>query len=431
MKHPTFLSRRDFLSSTAFATGGLMLIDTTGFARTYKANEKLNLGIIGPAGRGGENLKEVGRENIVALCDVDSKNLDAASKKHPSAKTHSDYRQLLSQKDVDAVVISTPDHTHAVIATAALRSGRHVYCEKPLGHTISEVRRITELARTTGLVTQTGNQIHATENYHRVVEIVRGGVIGPIRETHHWVDIVWEPKERPAGGVAPAHLDYEMWLGPVAHRPYSSEYLPFNWRRWWAFGGGTLADFCCHHMDLAVWALDLDAPVSVETEGPAPHPECVPSWLKVRYEFAARGNRAPVKVHWYHGGKRPPQFEQSLLPKWGNGSLFLGDKGMLLANYSKHILLPEKSFADFQAPSPTLPRSVGHQKEWIAGCKNGAQTSCHFGYGGPLSELGLLGNVAFRTGRKIQWDAALLKARNCPEADQFIQHHYRSGWEMS
>jgi predicted dehydrogenase len=420
------LNRRQFLKrSTAVATGAWLFGPYLSFGK-ISPNEKLNLGVIGTANRAAADIAGVKGENIVAICDIDSKFLDAAQVKFPQAKRYTDFRKMLEQKDIDAVVVGTPDHTHAVATVAALKSGRHVYCEKPLTHTISEARIVAETARKTGLVTQMGNQIHASNNYRRVVELVRSGTIGPVREVHCWVDSVWETKERPAGEPVPATVDYEQWLGPLEYRPYSHEYLPFNWRRWWNFGGGTLADFCCHMTDLAFWSLDLKAPLTVEAEGPPVDPECAPPWLIVRYEYPARGEAPPVKLIWYSGKRRPPQE----LPKWGNGVLFVGDKGMLLTDYEKHVLLPEKDFTGFVAPTPFIKDSIGHHAEWINAVKTKGPTTCNFGYGGMMTEAGLLGNVAYRVGKKLEWDAKHMRAKNCSEAEQYIQHHYRSGWKI-
>lgn len=420
----TRIDRRRFFKQSALAAAGTWLGTRTSFGK-ISPNEKLNIGMIGTANRAAADLDGVKGENIVALCDIDSNFLDAAAVKFPGAKRYSDYRKLLEQKDIDAVVIGTPDHTHAVATVAALKSGRHVYCEKPLTHTISEVRIVAETARKHKLATQLGNQIHATNHYRRVVELVRSGAIGPVREVHCWVGSEWPPMDRPAGVPVPANIDYEQWLGPVEYRPYSPEYLPFKWRRWWAFGGGTISDFCCHLMDLAYWSLDLTHPLTVEAEGPPVHPECAPQWLIVRYEYAARESAPPVKLIWY-SAKRPPHE----LPKWGNGVLFVGDKGMLLTDYDKHVLLPEKDFADFTPPPPSIPDSIGHHAEWIQACKTGGSTTCNFGYGALLTEAGLLGNVAFRTGKKIEWDPQHARAKNCPEAGQYLQHHYRKGWRI-
>lgn len=429
----TQLSRRKFLTSSSLAAGAFWIGASTSLRGGDKtsANDKLNIAMVGTAAQAGWNLSQVASQNIVALCDVDDKFLNAAAEKYPQAKKHNDFRRMLEQKEIDAVVIGTPDHIHAVATVAALKSGRHVYCEKPLTRTISECRIVEETARKNKRVTQMGTQIHAGSNYRRVVELVQSGAIGTVAEVHVWVGGGFGNKERPKETpVVPANLHYDLWIGPVEYRPYSPEYLPFVWRNWWAFGGGTLADLGCHHMDLSHWALDLRAPLTVEAEGPPVHPESTPHWLIARYQYPARGKKPPVKLTWYHGGKRPPQFSEGTMPKWGDGTLFVGEKGMLLAGYDKHVLLPEKDFADIKRPAPFIKDSIGHHKEWIEACKHGGTTTCNFDYSGALTEAVLLGNVAFRAGKKLEWDPKKLKAKNCPEADQFIHHHYRDGWKI-
>jgi len=231
----------------------------------------------------------------------------------------------------------------------------------------------------------------------------------------------------------PSALHYDLWLGPARERPYSTEYLPQAWRNWWAFGGGALGDFGCHYMDLPHWALELRAPVAAEViDGPTVHPESVPPWLIVRYQYPANGEQPPVKLTWYHGGKQPPA---SVLPgeladKWKSGVLFVGKKGAVLSDYTRHLLLPEKQFANFVPPAPSIPDSIGHHAEWIRSCKTGEPTTCNFAYSGNLTEAVLLGNVAFRAGAKLEWDSANLQAKGCPAADEFIHHHYRSGWTI-
>ncbi len=431
-------SRRGFIKQTSLGAAGIFFIGkNSSFGRNkISPNEKLNLGAIGTANRAGANLQGVASQNIVALCDIDDHFLSAAQKKYPGAKTFNDFRKLLDQKNIDAIVVSTADHTHAVATVAALKSGRHVYCEKPLTHTVSEARIVAETARKEKRVTQMGTQIHATDNYRRVVELIQSGAIGPVREVHVWVGVVYTAGERPKEiPPVPSHLHWDLWLGPAPFRPYSPEYLPVTWRRWWDFGGGTLSDFGCHHIDLSHWALDLRYPISVHSEGPPVHPEVTSPWMIARYEYPARGAKPPVKLTWYHGEKdgkpvRPPHFAEGKLPEWGNGSLFIGEKGMLLADYSKYRLLPEKDFVGFTPPPQTIPKSIGHHEEWIAACKTGGKTTCNFDYSGALTEAVLLGNVSYRAGKKILWDAAKLKAVDCPEADRFIQHHYRSGWKI-
>jgi len=426
------LSRRDFLKRAAFTTGSAVLLAPSGFARKLSPNDKLNLGVIGVAGRGRDDLNEVSSQNIVALCDVDDTKLAAAAKKLPGAKTYNDFRRLMDQKDIDAIVIGTPDHTHAVAAMAALKSGRHVYCEKPLTRTVSECRIVTELARKRGLVTQLGTQIHALDNYRRVVELIRTGAIGLVREVHVWASAVYGgmelPKDEPP---VPPGLHWDLWLGPVEFRPYHPEYVPARWRNWWAFGGGTLADFGCHFMDLPFWALELRHPLTVEViDGPPVNPESVPPWLIVRYTHPARGDKPPVVLTWYQGGKQPALLEGEHREAFKSGVLFVGEKGRLLADYTRRQLLPEKEFEGLKPPTPFIPNSIGHHKEWIHACKTGGATTCAFDYSGPLTEAALLGNVAYRVGQKLEWDAKGMQATNCPAAERFIKHQYRKGWSL-
>jgi predicted dehydrogenase len=433
----TSLSRRSFLRQASLTGAGLSL---AGFAIRADAkispNEKLDVAVIGVANRGAADLQGVASENIVALCDVNDDYLRAAAQHHPGAKTYNDFRRIADQKGIDAVVVATPDHTHAVAAVAALKGGRHVYCEKPLTRTVSECRVVTDTARKNKLVTQIGTQIHAGNNYRRVVELVQTGAVGTIREVHVWVNVTYGgvelPKDKPP---VPASLHYDLWLGPVAERPYSPAYLPGSWRNWWAFGGGGLGDFGCHYMDLPYWALDLKYPLTVEpVDGPPPHPESVPLWMIVRYGFPARGDKPPVQLTWYHGGKRPKLLDSLLnedMPSYfKSGVMFVGEKGYLISDYDRHVLLPEKDFKDFVRPAPFIPKSIGHHKEWIEAIKTGGKTTCQFDYSGPLTETALLGNVAYRVGKKLEWDAQKLSATNCREADQFIQHHYRKGWTL-
>jgi predicted dehydrogenase len=427
------ISRRRFLQQSALGAVGLSVAGcaSTRSARKFSPNEKLNIAVIGVAARGKENLDGVAGENIVALCDVDDNSLRAAARSFPQARTYHDFRLMLEQRNIDAVVVSTPDHTHAVAAVAALRSGRPVYCEKPLTRTISECRIVRETARKSGLATQMGTQIHAGTNYRRVVELIQSGAIGPVREVHVWVGGRFGGKARPTDTPpVPPQLHYDLWVGPTEAWPYHTEWVPFNWRHWWPFGGGQLADLGCHYIDLAFWALDLRTPLTVEAEGPAPHPDSAPFSLRVRYEFAAREEKPPVLLTWHHGDFKPPQIKEGKAPNWGGGNLFVGEKGMLIADYGRHLLLPEKEFSGFVRPEPFIKDSIGHHKEWIEACKTGSATTCNFDYSGALTEAVLLGNVAFRAGKRLYWDAKKMSASNCPEADPFIRHQYRPGWVL-
>lgn len=429
MRH--FNRRQILKSAAALASGAYALQMVPSLGET--ANSKLNIAAIGVGGRGAANLDGVKDENIVALCDVDSNNLGEAAKRFPQAKLYRDFRRMLDEmaNSIDAVVVSTPDHTHAPAAAAAMKLGKHCYCEKPLTHCVYESRYLTELAVQNKLVTQLGTQIHAGDNYRRVVEWVQAGVIGQIQEVHVWCAASYSggdrPKETPP---VPPYLDWDLWLGPAPYRPYHPAYVPFHWRGWKDFGNGGLGDFFCHYSDLAFWALDLKYPTSVEAEGPPPHPESTPPWLIVRYEFPARGGLPPVRLTWYDGGKRPPIQSEAKLPDWASGVLFVGEKGMILADYGRRMLLPEEKFADFQPPPPSIPPSIGHHREWVEACKTGGTTTCRFEYSGPLTEAALLGTVSFRVGQKINWDPINLKAINCPEADVWIKKPYREGWTL-
>ncbi|HEX7377211.1 MAG TPA: Gfo/Idh/MocA family oxidoreductase [Pirellulales bacterium] len=425
--------RRQFLKQTALAgaaCAGSGFFSSLAAAESKSPNEKLNIGVIGTANQARFTIGNIKRENVVALCDIDDKYLGKASEEFPQAKTYHDFRKLLEQSGIDAVTVCTPDHIHAPATMMALRLGKHVYCEKPLTHNVWEARLLAETAAKAKVATQMGTQIHAGDNYRRVVEIIQSGAIGPVREVHTWAGRAWgggdRPKETPP---VPPHLHWDLWLGPAPERPYHPTYLPANWRKWWDFGGGNIADMACHHMDLPFWALKLRAPISIEAEGPAVHPETCPLGLIVRYEYASRGDLPPVKLTWYDGDKIPAQIHG--LPTGGGGNLFVGDRGKLWADYGRWQLYPESDFAGYKPPEPTIPRSIGHHAEWLLACKTGSPTTCNFDYSGALTEAVLLGNVAFRTGRRLAWDAAALKAANCSEADQFLRREYRKGWELA
>jgi predicted dehydrogenase len=435
------LSRRRFLHTTA--AGAVAL--TTGAlpaapAKKVSAGERLRVGSIGITGQGGHDMSEVAAAGaeIVALCDVDERLAGPVRERFPRAAFYTDFRRLIEHKGLDAVTVGTPDHIHALATLAALRNGLHVFCEKPLTHTVAEARLVTETAAKNKRVTQMGTQIHAGDNYRRVVELIQAGAVGTVRAVHVWCAREWGGQDRPKGSEPiPEGFHWDTWLGPAPVRPFvhgappreKGVYHPFNWRGWWDFGGGTLADLACHHMDLSFWALGLRAPTRVSAEGPKPHPESTPPWLIVQYEFPARGEQPAVHLTWYHGGKRPSYFAQGKLPTWGDGTLFVGSKGMLLAGYENHVLLPEKDFADYKRPPKTIPASVGHYKEWVEACKNGGPTTCHFGYAGPLTEAVLLGNVSYRIGKPFSLDSAAFKASE-PEAERYLHKEYRKPWTL-
>jgi predicted dehydrogenase len=421
----------------ALALGATVSLVAAGRMRAAESpNEKLNIGIIGAGGRGASNTNDVSSENIVALCDVNSDNLGRAAEKFPQARTYRDWRELLQQQDLDAVVISTTDHTHAGAGVWAMNRGLSVYCEKPLAHSVFEARRMQDKyqANRDRLATQMGTQIHATENYRRVVELIQARAIGPVREVH-----VWCGRQGMANGdrpreemPVPPNLNWDLWLGPAPARPFHSSYLPgcMTWEQWWDFGNGCLGDMGSHLIDLPFWALELGDPLTVEAEGAPLRPETYPEWLKVRWEHPARGDRPGLALHWYDGIQRPSSPPGHDLQTWNIGVLFIGDDGMLLADYGKCILLPEEKFKGFEPPAKSIPPSLGHHAEWIHAIKTGAPTLCNFTYSGKLVEHNLLGTVAFRTQTKLQWDAQNLRATNCPQADALICREYRQGWTL-
>ena len=441
--------RRNFLR-TATAVGATAAFAAPAIVRGTNLNEKLNVAIIGSGGRGGSNLAGVASENVVALCDVNENGLGEASKLHPQARKVTDFRKLFDHaQEFDAVVVSTCEHTHAFATLPALQLGKHVYCEKPLTHNIYEARVIREATAKAGVATQMGTQIHASDNYRRVVELVQAGTIGPVREAHVWTSRAWgwhptvaeaqaandivHVRDRPTESHSvPANLDWDLWLGPAPHRNFHEVYVPGpKWYRWWDFGSGTMSDLGSHMVDLPFWALNLETPLTVKASGPKPHPELAPASMEVTYEYGPRGNMPPLELTWYQGTNKPALWRDGTIPQWGSGMLFVGDKGMLLSDYGKHALLPEKDWVDFERPEPTIPKSLGHHAEWIHACKTGAPTTCNFEYAGKLTEANHLGNVAFRTGKKLVWDAGNLRVANVPEADSLIRRPYRSGWNLT
>lgn len=438
------LSRRSFLRTSAVAAGAVL--GAPAIARGQNLNDLLNIAIIGCGGRGGGNLQAVRSQNIVALVDVNEENLNRAAEQFPDARKLTDFRKLYDYADeFDAVVVSTCEHTHCFATIPALQLNKHVYCEKPLTHNIWEARVVRELYEKTKVATQMGTQIHAGENYRRVVELIQSGAIGAVSEAHVWVGRAWgrqseeEAKaandivfvqERPAeADPIPAGLNWDLWLGPAPERPFNNVYFPGpKWYRWWDFGNGTMSDLGSHWIDLPFWALNLKVPLTIEASGPPPHAEIAPASMEVKYEYAARGDMPAVSLTWYQGHNKPQLYKEGAIPQWESGVLFVGDKGMLLADYGRYVLLPEAQFEGFVPPDPFIPDSIGHHNEWIEACKTGAPTTCNFEYAGWLTEANHLGNVAYRAGQKLEWDPVALKATNCPEADQFIKRQYRDSY---
>jgi predicted dehydrogenase len=430
-------TRRDFLRQTALAGAGFWVAgsNSPGAARSSPL-EKLNVAFVGVGGRGAHNLAAISGENVVALVDVDEQALARAAVRHPKAKKLHDFRRLFdSARDFDAVVVSTTEHTHAFATLPALKLNKHVYCEKPLAHSVEETRLVAQEAGKRKVATQMGTQIHAGDNYRRVVEVIAAGAVGPVKEVHVWVSRGgpgWGGGDRPRDKHAPPkHLHWDLWLGPAPWRPYHPTYVPGpKWYKWWDFGGGVLPDLGSHWNDLPFWALKLTHPSTIEAEGPKPHPETAPPWLIVRYQFPARDKMPAVKLTWYQGGRKPELVTGKRVPAWDSGVLFVGERGLLLADYFRHALLPREKFADYERPAPSIPRSIGHHAEWVLACKTGKPTTCPFHYSGPLTEANLLGNVAYRVGKKLAWDPVKLAVKDCPEADRYLRKEYRKGWSL-
>src|ERR1043165_5295508 len=422
MKRFAFQTRRQFLGASAMITASLAF-GARAAARKLSANDKLNIGIIGAGGRGWDNLNGVKSENIVALCDVDDERAAQAHKAYPNAKRYKDFRKMLEQeKSLDAVTVSTPDHTPAIAALTAMQAGKNVYCEKPLAHSIYELRQMAKVARETGVVTQMGQQGHAMEGSRRAVEVFRSGAIGDVTELHVWTDrpAGWwpqgedRPKETPP---VPSTLDWDLWLGPAPARPYHPIYVPFKWRGRWDFGTGAIGDMGVHNMDTAFWALDLGVPTSAEVKSTDKKTDDCPAlWTIMELQYPSRGKMPPVKMTFYVGTKGTLYCRT-----WHGGGEFSNDM---------HMLLPRKQFIDYKPPTPTLPRTPEHHIEWIRACKGGPKTEWNFQYAATLTEGLLVGYLAQRTGKRIEWDAKNMKAKGVPEADPFIHPHFREGWKI-
>ena len=443
------MNRRKFIGKSTAALGMAGL--SAAKLRAATPNNKLNIAAIGVGGMGSGNIEKCSEENIVALCDVDLKRGGKTFGAHPKAKRFRDFRVMLDkmEKEIDAVIIATPDHTHAVATMDAMRRGKHVYTQKPLTHTIWEARQLTEASKRYGVATQMGNQGHSSNGARQTVEWIRAGVIGEVREVHCWSDrplrgtrfekrLYWpqgvanRPEKKEA---VPDTLDWDLWLGPAPYRDYSSAYVPFDWRGWWDFGTGALGDMGCHIIDHPYWALKLGYPTSVEASSTHIHSETAPLASLVTYHFPARGELPPVRMVWYDGGIKPPRPEE-LEPheEWPvDGVLYVGDRGKIMhkSHGGKPTLLPLSRMNDFQRPDETLPRIKGsHEKNWIDACKGGAPACSNFNYSGPLTEVVLLGNLAIRTEGHLLWDGPNMRVTNNEAANEFVRREYRQGWRL-
>jgi predicted dehydrogenase len=481
------ISRRKFVAAAASS-----LAFTYIPKRVWGANDRFYLAGIGVGGKGAGEVRDLTKAGakFVALCDVDENRAGKTFQSFPDAKRYKDFRVMLQkEKGIDAVTVSTPDHTHAVASLMAMVLGKHVYCQKPLTHSIYEARVMAQAAGYYKVQTQMGNQAHAGEPIRRAVELVRSGIIGPVREVHAWTNRpIWpqgqralEERKRLAGEPKPAYLDWDLWLGPAPMRPYNACYVPFKWRGWWDFGTGALGDMACHIMDMPYWALDLGSPISVEAESGGQTRETGPDWSTITYRFAAResvgggnlggavGPKAAVegpavKYVWYDGSKddkqnapydllRQATKEARMTTKENQAvktrgrkkrapaaiddprrwdMILVGEEGMMLFRRSATdwIVTPGRRAEEFANLPKTIRRVPNEDVEWIEACKGGAKPLSSFDYSGPLTEMVLLGNLAVRLNKKITWDAKTLKATNAPEADELIRREYRKGWDL-
>ncbi len=441
------MSRRSLIGqAAAVAAFTIVPRHVLGGAGNVPPSEKLNIAGIGIGGRGEGDLDECGSENIVALCDVDEKHAARVFKRYPNARKWTDFRKMLDeQKDIDAVVIATPDHLHTVVAMAAIKRGKHVYCEKPLAHCIWECRQVTLAAREAKVATQLGNQGQASEGNRLVSEIIWDGALGAVREVHAWCNRpisqrgIERPKDTPP---VPSTLNWDLWLGPAKYRPYHSAYLPFSWRGWWDFGTGVLGDIGCHQLDPVFRALKLGYPTTVEAcssnmdEGRAVKEETAPKSSIVRFEFPAREGFPPLMLTWYDGGlmpQRPAELEEGRKFGEADDNLFVGDKGKMLG----YRLIPEARMKEYGKPPQKIARSPGHHKEWIDACKGGPAARANFDWAGPLTEAVLAGNIAlkmekqlYEKGLKLHYDGPNMQVTNLPEANKYIRDEYREGWSL-
>lgn len=458
------VSRRAFLGISA-AVGSFTLLPRAVLGGLGKPspNEKLNIAGIGLGGQGSNDIKDCATlgQNIVALCDVDARQTAALASTYPKARRYQNYRQMLElEKDLDAVVVATPDHNHAHVTIAAMRAGLHVYCEKPLTRTVFEARQVAKVARETNVATQMGNQGMAFDGNRLINEWIWDGAIGPVREVHVWSDRpthagklpLWWPQgiEAPKESQpVPSGLDWDLWLGPAPFRPYHRAYAPFVWRGWWDYGTGGIGDMGIHNVAPVFSALRLGAPETVEGSSTPVYPDSIAAACVVRYQFPARSDLPPVKLHWYDGGLLPPRpqelDEDERQLDREDGIIFVGDKGKILVTGwggRYPMLIPESRNRDYKRPTPTLPRNtlVGpgasedlrHKMEWLNACKTGSATRSDFAnFAGPLTETVLLGSVCIRAGgEKLFWSRPELRFRNNANANQYLQYQYRNGWML-
>ena len=461
------LGRRTFLKRSVAVTGGLAIIPryVLGGRGVVAPSDRVNVAVIGTGGQGIVNSKALfehpdcriiaiadpneesdysrfyyggtaGRKPALALIQRHYTQADSAGK-GPECRPYLDFRRMLDEvKEIDAVLVATPDHVHAFATISAMELGKHVYCEKPLVHDVSEARKVVAVARRTKVATQMGNQGHSGDGIRQTCEWIWDGAIGTIREVYGWTGADgWASGGRPAETPpVPAGFDWDLWLGPAPFRPYHPAYAPYNWRGWWQFGTGGIGDMACHNLDPAFWALKLGHPLSVEAVDTGRNPETVPAATTVRYEFPSRGQLPPVTVTWVDGDRHPPRPEglPTDEPLDGNGVFFVGETGTILCKGwgGAPRLLPRERADSYKPPEPTIKRSAGHHRDWLDACKGGPEPSASFPYSAHLTEVVLLGNVAQKVPGKLEWDGEAMRFRNSEEASQLLALPRRKGWEI-
>jgi predicted dehydrogenase len=466
-KKPKLTRRRFVAATTAAATVGIIPRHVLGGLGRVPPSEQLNVAVVGTGGQGIVNIRNLLKQadvNLTAICDVaefwdnshvyhrhnggrgpamktiEEHHLKAGTESAHGCAVHVDFRLMLekSGRDIDAVLVATPNHVHAVVSMAAIRAGKGVYCEKPLTHSVHEARMLAQAARRAKVATQLGNQGHSSNDIRRAVEWIRDGAIGRVSRVHAWRGgpnrgtFTERPQETPP---VPKGLNWDLWLGPAPERPFHPAYAPLMFHYWWDFGSGTIGNFGCHTLDTAVWALELEHPTLVEASSTELSEETTPTAATYHYKFPARGERPEVELFWYDGGLRPPRPDcleaDRDLPQAG-GSLIVGDQGAILSGVwsASPRIIPEQKMQEYEQPPETLARSKGHHRDWIDACKGGPPASSNFGYGARLTEIALLGPVALRSGGTLHWDGPKMKATNTSQAEPLIHGHFRKGWEL-
>jgi predicted dehydrogenase len=440
------ITRREFVGRSALALGAVTIVPrhVLGGSGYTAPSDKLNIACVGAGGKGESDIQALSTENLVAFCDVDDVRAAATYKAFPNVKRYKDFRKMLEEKesDIDAVTVSIPDHSHAVVAMAAIRLKKHVFVQKPLTHTVYEARKLAEAAKEAGVVTQMGNQGHAGEGARLLNEWIWDGAIGDVYEVHAWTNRpIWPQNiERPeAIPSVPPTMDWNQWLGPAPWRPYHPAYAPFNWRGWWDFGVGALGDMGAHIIDHPFWALDLGYPDTVQATSTAFNEETFPIASVITYKFPARGEKPPVTLKWFDGGILPPRPEEleagRMMGEKGGGVIFIGTKGKLMCSvYGENPrLIPESKMKEYQRPEKTIPRSPGIHEEWAAACKGEGKTTSNFDYAGKLTEMMLLGNIAIKVQDKnniLHWDGPNMRFSYLEEANLYLTKTYREGFSL-